>query len=157
MKLALLKENRSFCSLWIGQLISAFGDRLTQMGILTFVMVLSKDDGSKMALITFSSLLPFLLFGPLFGAIADRYNRKNIMILTDALRAGLVVLIPIVWTQTHSMALIIALIFALGALSALFAPAKMSIIANITDKDDFLEANSLIVTTGTVATLVGTL
>ena len=53
MKFRLLKGNRSFRALWTGQLISALGDRLTQMGILTFVMVLSKDDGSKMALITF--------------------------------------------------------------------------------------------------------
>ena len=71
-----LASNRSFRNLWVGQLISALGDRLTQMGILTFIMVASGDKGNEMALITFFTLLPFLLFGPLFGALVDRYSRN---------------------------------------------------------------------------------
>ena len=155
--LKILVKNRNFRYLWTGQLISALGDRLTQMGILTFVLILSRDNGSKMALITFFSLLPFLLFGPLFGALVDRYSRKKLMLFADIMRAALVAFMPIIWMNTHSLALVILLIFLLGALSALFAPAKMSIITNITDKDVLLQANSLIVTTGMVATLVGTL
>jgi len=153
----ILAVNRSFRNLWIGQLISALGDRLTQMGILTFVMVAAQDKGDKVALITFFSLLPFLLFGPLFGALVDRYSRKKIMILADIIRAGLVVLIPFIWINTHSIPIILVWFFALGTLTALFSPAKMSIITNITDKDILLEANSMIVTTGMVATLIGTL
>lgn len=155
--LTLLAKNKSFRYLWIGQLISALGDRLTQMGILAFVMISSHDKGDKVALITFFSLLPSLLFGPLFGALVDRYSRKKMMILADVLRAVLVLLIPVIWINTHSVGLIIAWFFLLGALTALFTPAKMSIITDITEKDVLLEANSMIVTTGMVATLVGTL
>lgn len=155
--LNLILKNRSFRCLWIGQLVSALGDRLTQMGILTFIMVLTHDKGDKMALITFFSLLPFLLFGPLFGALVDRYSRKKIMIFADIARAIIVLLIPVIWVNTHSILLVIACFFILGTLTALFTPAKMSIITNITDKNILLQANSLIVTTGMVATLVGTL
>lgn len=155
--LNILAVNKSFRSLWIGQLISALGDRLTQMGILTFVMVAAQDKGDKVALITFFSLLPFLLFGPLFGALVDRYSRKKVMIFADVIRAGLVVLIPFIWINTHSIPIILAWFFVLGTLTALFSPAKMSIITNITDRDVLLEANSMIVTTGMVATLIGTL
>ncbi|MEW6009022.1 MAG: MFS transporter, partial [Candidatus Omnitrophota bacterium] len=157
MKINLLAENKNFRRLWIGQLISALGDRLTQMGILTFVMVASGDKGDKMALITFFSLLPFLLFGPLFGALVDRYSRKNLMIFADVLRAIFVIFIPVIWAYTHSVIFIVVWFFFLGCLTALFTPAKMSIIANITDKEALLEANSVIVTTGMVATLIGTL
>lgn len=155
--LRILTTNRSFRSLWFGQLISALGDRLTQMGILTFVMITAQDKGDKVALITFFSLLPFLLFGPLFGALVDRYSRKQLMIFADITRAAMVALIPIIWINTHSLHLIVIWFFVLGTLTALFSPAKMSIITNITDKDALLEANSMIVTTGMVATLVGTL
>lgn len=155
--LKVLVENKNFRYLWTGQLVSALGDRLTQMGILTFVMVSSADKGGKMALITFFSLLPFLLFGPLFGAIADRYSRKNLMIFADIMRAAFVLLIPFIWVNTHSVSLTVFWFFLLGSLTALFTPAKLSIITNITDKDILLEANSLIVSTGMVATLVGTL
>lgn len=155
--LQLLARNKNFRYLWVGQLISALGDRLTQMGILTFVMVSGRDNGGKMALITFFSLMPFFVFGPLFGVLADRYSRKNLMLIADSARAILVLFIPLIWVNTHSVPLIIAWFFLLGTLTALFTPAKMSIITNITDKDILLEANSLIVTTGMVATLVGTL
>ncbi len=127
------------------------------MGILTFVMLNSSDKGDKMALITFFTLLPFLLFGPVFGVFVDRYSRKNLMLFADLSRAILVALIPLLWINTHSVILMIFWFFILGSLTALFTPAKMSIVTNITDKDVLLEANSLIVSTGMVATLVGTL
>lgn len=155
--LTLLAKNKSFRCLWIGQLISALGDRLTQMGILSFLMISAHDKGDKVALITFFSLLPSLLFGTLFGALIDRYSRKKVMIFADFVRAILVLLIPVIWVNTHSLVLIIVWFFGLGTLTALFTPAKMSIITNITEKDVLLEANSMIVTTGMVATLVGTL
>lgn len=155
--LTILTKNKNFRYLWLGQLISSLGDRLTQMGILTFVMVRAADKGDKMALITFFSLLPFSLFGPFFGALADRYSRKNLMIFADIMRAIFVVLIPVIWLNTHAIALIITWFFILGSLTALFTPAKMSIITNIADKDILLKANSVIVTTGMVTTLVGTL
>lgn len=155
--LQILVRNRSFRSLWIGQLVSALGDRLTQMGILTFLMVISGDKGDKTALITFFTLLPFLLFAPLFGVLADRYSRKNLMIFADLIRAVLVLFIPAIWIYTHSLIFTVLWFFLLGSLTALFTPAKMSIIANITDKEALLEANSLIVTTGMVATLIGTI
>jgi MFS family permease len=155
--LRILIKNKNFRHLWVGQLISALGDRLTQMGILAFVMVAAHDKGDKMATITFFSLLPFLIFGPLFGIFVDRYSRKNLMLIADFTRAILVCFIPIIWLNTHSIPLIITWFFLLGTFTALFTPAKMSIIANITNKDVLLEANSAIVSTGLVATLVGTL
>ncbi|MBM3244334.1 MAG: MFS transporter [Candidatus Omnitrophica bacterium] len=154
--LGLIFKNKNFRNLWTGQLISALGDRLTQMGILTFVMIAAQDKGDKMAMITFFSLLPFLIFGPLFGILADRYSRKNLMLIADLVRAVLVCFIPVIWINTHSVILIVAWFFLLGTFTALFTPAKMSIIGNITEKSFLLEANSAIVSTGLVATLVGT-
>jgi 1-acyl-sn-glycerol-3-phosphate acyltransferase len=154
--LGIISKNKNFRNLWTGQLISALGDRLTQMGILTFVMIVSQDKGDKMAMITFFSLLPFLIFGPLFGIFADRYSRKSLMLIADLARAILVCFIPVIWINTHSVALIVAWFFLLGTFTALFTPAKMSIITNIAEKDALLEANSAIVSTGLVATLVGT-
>ena len=121
---SVLLENKGFRNLWLGQLISALGDRITQMGLLTFIMVISGDKGTKMALITFFTLLPFLLFGPLFGAITDRYSRRKIMIIADVIRAGLVLLVPFIWVKTHSVGYMVGLVFMLGAFSALFPPRR---------------------------------
>lgn len=152
-----LFKNRNFLSLWLGQFISAFGDRIAQMGILAFVMIQGGDRGDKMALITFFSLLPFLLLGPLCGALVDKFNRRNLMIVADLARALLVIFIPALWLHTHSLPFILLWFFLLGTFGALFSPAKMSIITNIIDRDSRLTANSLVASTGMVATLVGTL
>jgi len=152
-----LFKNKDFLFLWIGQLISAFGDRFTQMSLLTIVMIISQDTGEKMAQITFFSLLPFLLFGQIFGVLSDRVNRKKIMIIADILRAFLVVLIPFIDKYTHSFLYIYIIVFCVGTLSALFSPAKMAIIPNIVAKDKLMSANSLIASAGMFSTLVGTL
>lgn len=152
----ILLQNKNFRYLWLSQLISALGDRLAQMGILTFVMVIAADKGDKMALITFFNLLPFSLLGPFCGALTDRYSHKNLMVLTDSLRAVLIALIPIVWINTHSVTLMIAWFFLLGSLLSLFIPTKMGMLTKITDKDTLLRANSLLSATGMIALLVGT-
>lgn len=138
-------------------MVSALGDRFTQMSLLTIALVLSQDSGEKMAWITFFSLLPFLLFGQIFGVLSDRFSRKKIMISADILRAGLVVLIPFVIKYTQSFTYIYLLVFCIGILSALFSPAKMAIVPNIVDKEVLLPANSLIISTGMISTLAGTL
>src|SRR4030042_3148078 len=151
-----LFQNRDFSALWLGQFVSSLGDRFTQMSLLTIVMVLSQDSGEKMAWVTFYSLLPFLLFGQLFGALSDRLSRKKIMIAADILRAGLVASIPFVNRYTGSLFFLNAIIFCVGTLSALFSPAKMAIIPTLVEKERLLGANSLVASCGMAATLLGT-
>ncbi len=152
-----LFKNKSFSSLWTGQFISALGDRFTQMSLLTIVMILAQDNGEKMAWVTFYSLLPFLLFGQIFGVLSDRISRKKIMITADIIRAVLVALIPLVDRYSDSILYIYLIVFCAGTLSALFSPAKMAVIPNIVDKERLVGANSLIASTGMIATLIGTL
>ncbi len=153
----LLAANSRFRLLWLGHLVSAFGDRLTHMGLLSYVLVESFDDGSTMAIITFFSLLPFLILGPLFGAWADRASRTKLMIMGDVGRALIVGFIPLLWAISQSFVLLIVLVFLCGIFSALFAPAKQSLVPAIVPKEQLIEANSLLVTTGMLATLLGTL
>jgi hypothetical protein len=127
------------------------------MSLLTIVMILTQDSGEKMAWVTFYSLLPFLLFGQFFGVLCDRLSRKKIMITADLVRAGLVALIPLIHSQTSSLFYLYLVIFCVGTLTALFSPAKLAIVPNLVAKERLVTANSLIASTGMIATLVGTL
>lgn len=154
---AVLFKNKNFFLLWLGQCASALGDRFTQMSLLTIVMVIFQDSGERMAWITFYSLLPFLIFGQIFGIVSDRTNRKYIMIIADLARAALVAAIPFVYRSNHSIQHLYLVVFCLGTLSAFFSPAKMAIVPLLVDKQLLLGANSLIASTGMIATLLGTL
>ena len=152
-----LFKNRNFSFLWFGQFVSSLGDRFTQMALLTIVMILYADTGEKMAWITFYSLLPFLFFGQVFGILGDKLSRKRIMIIADILRAVLVMMIPFLNRYAHSLGYIYLIIFCVGTLSALFSPAKMAIIPNLVEKEKVVSANSLVASSGMIATLIGTL
>ncbi len=154
---SLLSTHRDFARLWYGHMVGALGDRLTHIALLTLFMVKENDPGTRIAALTFFSLLPFLLLGPLFGALADRQSRKKLMLLADGGRALLVLLIPVVWFKAASIVQIAILVFGLGVCSALFGPAKLSLVPMLVKKDRLMEANSFLILSGLIVTLVGTL
>ncbi len=156
MRIKLITRNSNFLFLWLSQVISSLGDRVAQIGFLSMFFLAARDDGSQVALITFFTLLPFSLAGPFFGVLADRCSRKQLMVISDFSRAVIIGLIPVLWIATKNTGFVIPLVFILGTLNALFATSRMSLVTTIIPKKDLVEANSLIATTVTMITLVGT-
>ncbi|MDP2913060.1 MAG: MFS transporter [Candidatus Omnitrophota bacterium] len=147
-------KNRNFLFLWLGQLVSNFGDRLNQMALVA--LVYQSNPGSEIALAKLISftVIPVFIVGPIAGAWVDRLNRRNIMIISDILRGLLVLSIPvfIVWRQILLVYLVIFLTF---SLSRFFIPSKMAIIPEIVAKDKLLVANTLQDTTHMIGNVVG--
>jgi len=89
----LVFRNRSFTLMWTGQLISTAGSALTSLaaGILVYRLT---GSALSVGLMMMATALPTLFVGLLAGVFVDRYDRKNIMIAADLIRAALVFLIP---------------------------------------------------------------
>ena len=89
-----LALNGSFSALWVGQLISLFGDRIHQFALAALVLATT---GSTVAagLSFFFAALPNLFLSPLAGTFVDRWDRKEVLIVSDILRAAVVLLIPV--------------------------------------------------------------
>src|SRR5438552_2474462 len=88
----LLFHNRNFVLLWAAYAISAFGDHLSEMGLLQMQDALSekRDDTTRVgAIMLFAFMLPFFLLSPVMGWLADRAPRKWIMITADVIRTCL--------------------------------------------------------------------
>ncbi|MHC1609034.1 MAG: MFS transporter [Candidatus Methanofastidiosia archaeon] len=142
---------RNFSLLWIGQIISNFGDRFNYMAVMG--LILFKWEGSALdagMMFIFMSL-PALIFGPFAGVFVDRYNKKKVMIICDVIRAGLVGLLPFV----SSLAQIYVIIFLISSVSRFFYPARSAIIPEIVESDKLLIANSLSQSTYQVSAIVG--
>ena len=92
-----LALNGSFSSRWTGQLISLFGDRVHQVA-LAFLVLGITNSPLAMAMVFVAATLPNLLLAPIAGAYVDRWNHRDVMIVSDLLRAAAVLLIPIVAT-----------------------------------------------------------
>src|SRR5438067_8819345 len=109
----LLRSNRGFRTLWLGQVVSQMGDWFDTIAVYTIALQLTGSSRS-VALIMVARFLPSVVMGPLSGVIADRLSRRSIMITSDILRA-LVVLGFLLVRRADQMWLVYVLtIFQLG-------------------------------------------
>jgi MFS family permease len=134
-----LALNGSFSALWVGQLISLFGDRVHQIALIAFVLEVT-DSPVAVALTFLVSTVPNLLFSPIAGAFVDRWDQKEVLVVSDILRAALVLLIPVailinVW-------LAYPLVFLVTTVSIFFRPARVAILPRLVEERDLLAANS---------------
>src|SRR6188474_3680823 len=85
----LLRSNRSFRQLWLGQVVSQMGDWFDTIALYTIILTLT-GSGRDVGLLLVARFVPSFLFGPLAGVVADRFSRQKIMIVSDVLRAVVV-------------------------------------------------------------------
>ena len=77
-----MKSMRTFLFIWVGQLISIIGSGLTGFGLSVWIYE-QTGQATPLALNALFFNLPRVLLAPLAGSIADRYNRRRIMMLAD--------------------------------------------------------------------------
>jgi len=149
-------RDRNFLCLWLAQIISNFGDRLTQMALIA--LVYQREPGNTIALAKLISftIIPVFLIGPIAGAWVDRLNKRNVMIMSDLLRGVLVLMIPFFILSKQIIPIYFA-IFIAFSVSRFFIPSKMAIIPELVSKDELLVANTLTDTTHMVGNVLGLL
>jgi MFS family permease len=144
-------KNKNFLFLWIGQLISQFGDCLVSMALISLVYDKFSASTIAYAKLIFFIVIPVFLIGPIAGILVDRWNRKKVMITCDVLRAVLVSLIPILFTLNKNMIFVYICVFLVYSSTRFFLPSKLSIIPDLVSEDKLLAANSLTTTSRTIA------
>ena len=147
-----IATNSSFMSLWTGQLISLFGDRIHQVA-LAFLVLGATHSAVAVSLVFVAATIPNLVFGPLAGVLVDRWNHKHVMLISDLLRAGIVLLMPP--AVAVNVALVYPLVFLLTTVSIFFRPARSAVVPRIVADDELVTANSATWLGETVADVIG--
>lgn len=149
-----LLQIRDYRSLWVAQILSDFGDNLTFMTLLILIQRLT---GSTVALagLMVSMTLPMLVFGTLAGVYVDRFDRKKAMLVSDLLRA--VVVLCFLFVRSAELVPVIYLIaFAQAAIGTVFNPARGAFLPAVVGRDRLLAANSVSQTSRIIFNLLGT-
>jgi MFS transporter, DHA3 family, macrolide efflux protein len=149
---ARLALNGSFSALWAGQLISLFGDRVHQVAIAAIVLVVT-DSPIAVALVFVAATLPNLVFGPIAGTLVDRWDHREVLVVSDILRAAIVFVMPIV--ASLNIWLVYPLAFLLTTVSIFFRPARVAILPRLVREDELLTANSALWIGETLADVIG--
>jgi MFS family permease len=157
-----LFRQRDFSALWWGQLISLMGERLTYLalvGLLSEHTRSFQDARSSLLLSLLANVMlaPVLLLAPFTGAWVDRWNLKRVVVLSDLLRAAIVLLVPILYLATRHTLPVFALMFLLFTCNVFFLPAKSAITPEIVAPSQLLAANAWLSGAGIAATAAGAL
>jgi predicted MFS family arabinose efflux permease len=137
----LLRGNRSFRQVWLGQVVSQMGDWFDTIALYTIILNLT-GSGRDVGLLLVARFLPSFFVGSLSGVIADRFSRRSIMIISDVLRA--VVVLGFLFVRRADQLWIIYFLTVLQlALSTFFEPAKTAIIPSIVSDRELVAANAI--------------
>lgn len=147
---------RPFRSLWLGQTISLFGDSLFYV-TNAFMVKLITGQNTMVGLVGALESIPFLLFSPLAGVLADRMDRKTLIIASDLVSGGCMLALGIACFGKTKPPVEFLLVnaFVLSSARVFFTPAKNAAIASIVPGDRLLEASALNGSTQGIAPLIG--
>lgn len=135
---------RTFFVVWIGQLVSVVGSNLTGFGLAIW-MYLETDSVTLLALIMLASTLPGIVLGPIAGALVDRWDRRKVMLVSDA-SAGTATLIVALLLLTDQLELWhIYLMATVGSVANSFQePAYTASVPLLVSKKHLGRANGLV-------------
>ena len=138
-----LRRNRDFKVLLTSQAISAVGDAVTFTALPLLVLALT-GSGLMMGIVGALGMLPDLFFGMVAGALADRGDRRRMMLLADLGRAGLTALIPLsVLIGGPTIAVILIVVAPLSILRALFIAGYSASVPMLVGRSDLGRALSI--------------
>lgn len=137
-----LLANSGFRNLWYAGLSSSLGDWVGFFAIVALTeSILGQTRAAAFAVggVMVARVVPTLLLGPVAGVFADRWDRRSLMIVTDLVRAGVMILLPF---SEDVLALFLATL-AVETMTTLFIPAKDAVIPQLVPNRMLVQANQL--------------
>lgn len=138
----LLRNNPDFARLWIAQVISLLGDWFNVIALSALVSRYSGGSGLAISGLLLARFLPPVVVSPFAGVLIDRFNRKHLLIFSDAARAVIMLLLLFATGPEH-LWLIYLLTVLQFCLSAVFEPGRSAILPSLVESKDLLIANTL--------------
>jgi MFS family permease len=136
-----LQLRPNFRSLWLAQVISLTGD---WFNTIASVIIVNRYSASGLALggLFIARALPPFLLGPVAGVVADRFDRRKVLVLSDVLRAGIVLCFLLV-DRPERLWLLYGLTILQFSVSAFFEPARAALVPALVESNELLVANTL--------------
>lgn len=137
-----LRRNRDFTLLWSGQAVSDLGTRAAEIALPLLVLA-TTGSPAQAGIASFAAGLPYVLLGLPAGALADRWDRKRLMLWCDIGRAGAVATIPLALAiDALTFGQIVVVAFVAGTFTTLARPAQFSALRHVVSRDQIPEAIS---------------
>ena len=150
-----LRQEPQFRLLFIGQVLSILGDRVTSL-VLPFAVLAVGGGVAQVALVSAAQFIPFALLALPAGVWADRLNRKTIIIISDTVRLLCQITAAVLLLSGNANVTDLAIIAALyGAADAFFNPAFTGLVTAVVSPANLQQANALRGATFSISAIAG--
>ena len=148
--------NRDFRLIWSAQVASQLADKFLMFALLILTYSISRASTHGAALFL-AYTFPSVFLSPLAGVYADRHDKKKLMFFTNAIRGGLILLIPLSQVTPyfeHVTWHLFVIIFLFASVGQIFAPAEAASIPFIVGSEELMTATSMFTSTVIVTLLI---
>jgi len=151
-----LWSHPDFLKLWTGQSISEVGSQVSQLALPWLAAVGLHASPFEFSLLGVLGFMPFILFALPAGVWVDRLRRRHILIVGDAARAALLIIVPILWA-THELRIwhLLVLQFVIGVFTVFFDVAYQSYLPALVEREHLIDGNSKLQLTVGLAQVAG--
>ena len=146
-------HHRGFSLMWSAQLVETIGCALTSLAASIYVFRETGGAAWSVGLMLMVTAAPSLLLGLVAGVFVDRYDRRRIMVISDILRAVLVLLIPFLVPQ--GIAWLYVIVMLTSVVGQFFDPAWESVLPEVAPDEELAAANSLMAISSFGSTAIG--
>jgi predicted MFS family arabinose efflux permease len=150
---SLLRRRPHFRRVWLSELVSLLGDWMSFVA----VSLLALRGGSgvvALALVIVGHSLPSALFAPVAGVLADRLDRRALLVFTNVAQCALTLAMAGAAALGHVDS-VQALVFVRASVGALLLPVQSAVLRHVVEEDELLSANALTSATWSVMFAVG--
>lgn len=145
---------RDFTLVVIGQIISLFGNAAIRFALPLYLL---NETGSSAlyGTVTACAFLPAILLSPVGGIVADRVNKRNIMVTLDFFTAGIIALFSVLHGTVNLVLLITVTLMLLYGIAGAYQPSVQASIPVLVSRENFMSANSVVNIINSFSSLLG--
>lgn len=146
--------SKDFYLVLIGQIISLFGNAVIRFALPLHLLSVTHSP-SLLGNVSGFAFLPLAVMSPVGGLIADRVNKRNIMVVLDFFTAGLVLAFLLLSGRVSLVGLILVMLFLLYGISGAYQPSVQASIPLLVTEEAIMPANALINMISSLSGLLG--
>lgn len=146
--------SKDFTLVVIGQIISLFGNATIRFALPLYLLNLT-GSSALYGTVTACAFIPAILLSPIGGIVADRVNKRNVMVILDFFTAAIILAFSLLMNGVNLILLLTVTLMLLYGIAGAYQPSVQASIPALVTQENFMAANSIINTISSFASLIG--
>jgi len=146
--------SKDFTLVVIGQIISLFGNATIRFALPLYLLNLT-GSSALYGTVTACAFIPAILLSPIGGIVADRVNKRNVMVILDFFTAAIILAFSLLMNGVNLILLLTVTLMLLYGIAGAYQPSVQASIPALVTQENFMAANSIINTIISFASLIG--